>query len=76
MGKKMITIDGYDFPFDDELLRKYAERMGDPLFSPIILKSDITAYAETVKGAVDLFGIEGSVKLAEDRIRYMLSTMD
>ena len=70
--KVNIMIEGYTFPFDDALLREYADKMGDHLYDVIILEDDITTYAPTVKDAVEKFGIEGTVKLVEERIRLQL----
>ena len=71
-----ITIDGYIFPFDDELLHEYADKMRDRLYDVVILKSDITVYAPTVKDAVEKYGIDGVVKLVEKRIRTQLEIFD
>ena len=74
MKRTTLAIDGYDFSFDDALLQEYAEKMGDDLYDVIILKSDIIAFAPTVKEAVETFGIEELTKMAEERIRFQLST--
>lgn len=71
-----ITIDGYIFPFDDELLKEYADKMGDKLYDVVILKDNITDFAPTVKAAVEKYGIDGVVELTEKRIRLQLEIFD
>ena len=67
-----ITIDGFDFQFNDALLREYADKMNDTLYDPVILRSDILVLAPTVAKAVEKHGIDGVVMLVEKRIRKQL----